>query len=162
MLADLNCKDTGSALRTDLPGPATDVSNMVTDSHRKASPLRPAPHETHTVALEKNNWRVPESLEKVIPISKSLHPHLKWWLQEVNVLQGQPLHRLSCSPNFYRCINIRGTYCKGNLVPSRQLVAHKLYGTKGGLLGPKKVPRPLLEPNRSHSYRQHHSGRLHK
>ena len=25
----------------------------------------------------KNNWRVPESLEKVIPIPKSLHPHLK-------------------------------------------------------------------------------------
>ena len=25
----------------------------------------------------KNNWRVPESLEKVIPIARSLHPHLK-------------------------------------------------------------------------------------
>ena len=40
----------------------------------------------------KNNWRVPESLEKVIPIPKSLHPHLQWWLEESNVLQGQPLH----------------------------------------------------------------------
>ena len=26
----------------------------------------------------KNNWRVPESLEKVIPISRFLHPHLQW------------------------------------------------------------------------------------
>ena len=26
----------------------------------------------------KNNWRVPESLEKVIPIPRSLHPHLQW------------------------------------------------------------------------------------
>ena len=26
----------------------------------------------------KNNWRVPESLEKVIPVPKSLHPHLRW------------------------------------------------------------------------------------
>ena len=42
----------------------------------------------------KNNWRVPESLEKVIPIPKSLRPHLKWWLEEDNVLQGQPLHSL--------------------------------------------------------------------
>ena len=25
----------------------------------------------------KNNWRVPESLEKVIPIPRSLHPHLQ-------------------------------------------------------------------------------------
>ena len=42
----------------------------------------------------KNNWRVPESLEKVIPIPRSLHPHLRWWLEESNILQGQPLHLL--------------------------------------------------------------------
>ena len=42
----------------------------------------------------RNNWRVPETLEKVIPIPKSLHPHLKWWLEEDNVLTGQPLHPL--------------------------------------------------------------------
>ena len=40
----------------------------------------------------KNNWRVPESLEKVIPIPSSLHPHLQWWLEEGNVLTGQLLH----------------------------------------------------------------------
>ena len=42
----------------------------------------------------KNNWRTPESLEKVIPIPRSLHPHLQWWLAEKNVLTGQPLHPL--------------------------------------------------------------------
>ena len=42
----------------------------------------------------KNNWRVPESLETVIPVPKSLHPHLRWWLEESNVLLGQPLHPL--------------------------------------------------------------------
>ena len=40
----------------------------------------------------KHHWRIPESLEKVIPIPSSLHPHLQWWLQEDNVLTGQPLH----------------------------------------------------------------------
>ena len=40
----------------------------------------------------KNNWRIPESLEKVIPLPRSLHTHLQWWLDESNVLQGQPLH----------------------------------------------------------------------
>ena len=35
-----------------------------------------------------------ESLEKVIPIPRSLHPHLKWWLEESNVLLGQPLQSL--------------------------------------------------------------------
>ena len=42
----------------------------------------------------KNNWRVPESLEKVIPVPRSLHLHLRWWLEESNVLPGQPLHPL--------------------------------------------------------------------
>ena len=42
----------------------------------------------------KNNWRVPESLEKVIPVPKSLHLHLRWWLEESNVLRGQPLYPL--------------------------------------------------------------------
>ena len=42
----------------------------------------------------KNNWRVSESLEKVMPVPRSLHPHLKWWLEESNVLPGQPLHPL--------------------------------------------------------------------
>ena len=40
----------------------------------------------------KNNWRIPKSLVQVIPIPRSLHPHLQWWLQEDNVLTGQPLH----------------------------------------------------------------------
>ena len=30
----------------------------------------------------KNNWRIPESLEKFIPIPRSLHPHLQWWLEQ--------------------------------------------------------------------------------
>ena len=42
----------------------------------------------------KNNWRVPESLEKVIPIPRSLHRNLKRWLEESNVLPGQPLYPL--------------------------------------------------------------------
>ena len=40
----------------------------------------------------KNDWRVPESLEKVIQVPRSLHPHLQWWLKEDNALTGQPLH----------------------------------------------------------------------
>ena len=41
----------------------------------------------------KNHCRILESLVKVIP--RSLHPHLKWWLQEANVLKGQPVHPLT-------------------------------------------------------------------
>ena len=42
----------------------------------------------------KRHWHVPEVLEKVIPVPPSLHPHLDWWLDESNVLGGQPLHPL--------------------------------------------------------------------
>ena len=42
----------------------------------------------------KRHWRVPESLEKEIPVPRSLHPHLLWWTKETNVLLGQPLHPL--------------------------------------------------------------------
>ena len=42
----------------------------------------------------KDYWHVPESLEKIIPLPKSLHPHLLWWPDEDSVLHGQPLHLL--------------------------------------------------------------------
>ena len=55
-------------------------------------------HRLHMRPIQwhlKNNWRVTESLEKEIPVPRLLHPHLKWWLEEHNVLQGQPLHPLN-------------------------------------------------------------------
>ena len=42
----------------------------------------------------KNNCKVPESLEKVIPVPRSLRYYLRWWLEERDVLPGQPLHPL--------------------------------------------------------------------
>ena len=42
----------------------------------------------------KNNWRVPESPDKVIPVPESFHPHLKCWMEESNVVTDQPLHPL--------------------------------------------------------------------
>ena len=42
----------------------------------------------------KRHWHVPEVLEKVIPVPMSLHPHLDWWLDDSNVLRGQPFHPL--------------------------------------------------------------------
>ena len=84
-----------------------------------------------------------------------------------NVLQGQTLNlikyalqiltgasrRASCS--------LRGTHCKGNLVPSRSKL-HIKYLEPRRSFGPKGVPRPLLEPYCYHSYGQHHGGCLFK
>ena len=56
----------------------------------------------------KNNWRVPESLEKVIPVPKSLHTHLRWWLEESNVLLGQPLHPLKHALQIFTDVSKEG------------------------------------------------------
>ena len=116
----------------------------------------------------KNNWRVLESLKKVIPIPRSLHPHLRWWLQEDNVLQGQPLHSLKHALQIFTDTSKEGwgthlgEHCEENLVPSRKQVTYRLSEAKGRLSGPKRVPGPPLEQHISHSYRQHHSGCLYK
>ena len=78
-----------NTITTGLSGPAVHVSDRFANSHRKASSPGPSAHETHRVGT---NWRVPESLEKVIPVPRTLHPHLQWCLKEDNVLTGQPLH----------------------------------------------------------------------
>ena len=46
----------------------------------------------------KRHWHVPEVLDKVIPVPPALHPHLDWWLDERNVLRGQPLHKCLQTP----------------------------------------------------------------
>ena len=101
----------------------------------------------------KNNWRVPESLEKVIPIPRSLHPHLRWWLKEDNVPTGQPLYPIKHDLQIFTDASKKGgggggnslkrAHCKRNLVSSGKQAAYKLSGTKRSLSSLKKVPRPL-------------------
>ena len=50
----------------------------------------------------KNYRRIQESLEKAIPIPKSLSPNLKWRFQEANILQGQPQDPLSHALQIFR------------------------------------------------------------
>ena len=90
-LAGLDTQDQINIVGSALPGPTIHVPHRFTHSNRKASPLRATTRETHTVALEKQ-LEGPRVTGKVIPVPKSLHPHLRWWLEESNVLLGQPLH----------------------------------------------------------------------
>ena len=116
----------------------------------------------------KNNWRVPETMEKTIPIPNSLHPHLRWWLEESNVLTGQPLHPLKRAANLYRRIkrrvgrSLKRAHGKRKLVTARKQTAHKLSRVKGSSSGLKRISEPLYQRYSPHSYRQHDSGCLHK
>ena len=50
----------------------------------------------------KRHWRVPESLEKEIPVPRSLHPHLLWWTKETAFTSFE-----SCRSNLYRRLERR-------------------------------------------------------
>ena len=116
----------------------------------------------------KNNWRVPESLEKVIPVPRSLHPHLQWWLLEDNVLSGQPLHPIKHALQIFRRIKRRvgrspkRTHCKRVLVPTRKQTTHKLSGAKSSFSCSQRVQRSLYRPDSVGGNRQHYSSLLHK
>ena len=109
----------------------------------------------------KNNWRVPESLEKVIPVPKSLHPHLRWWLEESNVLLGQPLHPLKHALQIFADASNEGWGAHLDdhtaLVPSREQVTHK-----SSISSSKRVSNPGLQQDSVDSYRQHNSGCLYQ
>ena len=58
--------------------------------------------------------------------------------------------------------SLKRTHCKGNLVSFRKQVAHKSLGTKSGLSGLKRVPRPLFKQHNPGSHRQHNIGCLYQ
>ena len=93
MLADRDKQDQINIVGSGMPGPTVHVPHRSTHSNRKTSPPRATSHETHTVALEKQleGTRV---TGKGDPSPQVPPLHLRWWLEESNVLLGQPLHPL--------------------------------------------------------------------
>ena len=148
-----------------VPGPETNVGLLTaTEKQVHLGRLHMRPIQWHL----KNNWRVRETMEKTIPIPKSLHPHLEWWLEESNVITGQPLHPLKHALQIFRRIqkrvgrSLKQAHGKGKLVSSRKQTAHKLPRVKGSLSGLKRILGPLYQQHSPHGYRQHYSGCLHK
>ena len=117
----------------------------------------------------KHHWRIPESLEKVIPIPSSLHPHLQWWLQEDNVLTGQPLYPIKHALQIFTDASkegwgahlnehtARGTWS----LPEGKLQI-KLSGTQGSVSRLKRVSKPLCQQDSTCGNQQHYSGVIHK
>ena len=96
-----------TAIPTGLPGPGIHVLDRLltsTEKHVNLGRLHMRPIQWHL----KNNWRVPESLEKVIQVPRSLHPHLQWWLQEDHALTGQPLHPIKHALQIFTDASIEG------------------------------------------------------
>ena len=108
----------GNTVTTDLPGPTICVPDRLANSHRKASSPRPATHETHTVASQKQleNTRITRKGD-----SNSQVPAPSFTM----VATGrQRSHRptitpnRACSASLYRCItrrvgrSLKRTHCQ--------------------------------------------------
>ena len=119
----------------------------------------------------KNNWRVPKSLETVIQIPRSLHPHLQWWLKEDNILTGQPLHPIKHALQIFTDSSKEGwgdhlnehTAWRTWSLPKKQAAYNINYvELKGVFSSLKRITGPLCRQDSSCSTRQHHSGVIHK
>ena len=116
----------------------------------------------------KNNWRVPESLEKVIPIPRSLHPHLQWWLQEDNVLTGQPLHPIKHALQIFTDASKEGWGAHLNERTARgtwslpESKLHINYLELRAVFLALKEFQDLLTQDSTCGNRQHHSSVIHK
>ena len=84
-------KNTNNAIPTGLSGPAIHVLDRPANSHRETSSPRLSAHETYTVASQKQ-LEGTGNTRKSDPNSRVTAPHLQWWLEEDNMLQGQALH----------------------------------------------------------------------
>ena len=60
---------------------------------KKNGSPRSTPYKAHTVAPQKQ-LEGPRISGKGDPCPQVAPPHLRWWLEKHNVLQGQPLHPL--------------------------------------------------------------------
>ena len=114
----------------------------------------------------KRHWHVPESLEKIIPVPLSLHPHLDWWLDKTNVLKGQPLHPLQHALQIFTDVSNEGwgAHLGGSTarVRIRKSPPYQLLGTQGSSSGSQEFREAVQGTDCSHSNRQHDCSVLHQ
>ena len=164
----VNPVNTLNPIRSGVPSPAVHVPYRPSNSHRKTSPPGATSYEANTVALEKQleGTRVTgkgDTRSQVAPPSLKMVAGGKQCSSRSTITPSK-----TCSANLYRRIkrrvgrSLKRAHCKGNLVSFRKQVAHKLPGTKSGLSGLKRVPRPLFKQHSPGSHRQHNSGFLYQ
>ena len=134
-VAEPSRENAETAFPTGSPGPGIHVLDRFANGYRKQVHLG----QLHMRLIQwhhKHNWRVPESLEKVIPNPQVLAPPFTM-RAEGRQCPYSPTStpNKTCSANIYRRINrrvgrsLRRALCKSNLVPSGKQVAYKLSRT---------------------------------
>ena len=148
--------------------PVIHVSDRPVDGHRKTGSFRPSAHETHSVAPQKPLEGTGIS-RKDYPSAQVPAPTLAM-VATGGQCSPRPTftpHK-ACSADLYRRIkrrmgrSLKRAHCKRVLVGTGKQTAHQLPRTKGSLASFKGVSGSLRGRNRPSSYRQHHSGSVHK
>ena len=161
-------KDSFAVSTTGLPGPAVHVLDRSVNSHREAGSPRPTPHETHTVASQKQleNTGILRECHSNIQVSAPTFTMVAEGRQCTPRSTITP--NKACSANLYRCIkrrvgrSLRRTNCKRGMVTTGKQAAYKPSGTKSCISGSKRVPRPLLGQDCPGSNGQHKRSGLYK
>ena len=167
-MAEPSRKDSVSPSTTGLSGSAVHILDRFVNNHREASSPRPTPHETHTVASQKQleNTGIPR---KGDPNSQVTAPS-----STMVATKRQRSYRpvitpyKTCSADIYRRIkrrvgrSLKRMHCKRVLVPTGKQAAHKLPGIKSSLFSSKRISRPLHRQYSTCGIRQHYSSVLHK
>ena len=125
---------------THLSGLVTHVPHRAFDSNRKTGPPRWTTYEAHTESLEKGDTsnQVAPHPSRMVAVGKQYAP------------RSTITPTKTCPAAVYRCLkrslgsSLKRSHCKGNLVPSRKKTTHKLPGTKGGIVGPKRDNTPVV------------------
>ena len=167
-VADPTRKDPLAASTIGLPSPAVHVLDRCVNSHREAGSPRPTPHETHTVAFQKQ-------LENT-GILREGHSNTKVSAPTFTIVaegrQCTPRSTITpnkaCSANLYRRIkrrvghSFRRAHCKRGMVITGKQAAYKLSGTESCISGSIRVPGPLLGQDCPGSNGQHDRSGLYK
>ena len=163
-LQALHSETLETAFQTDLPGQTSVVSDRVINGHREAGPPRSAPYETDTVALERR-LEVPTITRKGDPYTQVTSPLLKM-VASGRKSSSRPAITNTSTEGWGAHLREYTAISTWSLPESKLHINYNiitiLYGTKGGLSGPKRVPRPLLKQGSTYSNSQNHSGCLYK
>ena len=113
----------------------------------------------------KEHWRFPQSLETLLPWTKTISADLEWWQNPTNVMKGADLHPKDHSIQLFIDASNKGwgTHLEQrSVVRQGKKATQKCSRAEGGFSGPSKVQGPVSKPNSVSCYRQLNSSSLHK
>ena len=113
----------------------------------------------------KEHWRLPQSLDTLLPWTETISAHLDWWQNPTNVMKGADLQPKDHTIQLFTGASNEGWGAhleQTSVVRQGKKATHKRSRAEGGFSGPSKVQGPVSKPNSVGCYRQLNSSSLQK